>query len=87
MSYGCYTAMNIKGSTITGNKAASYGGGLAADSSARAPAGTVVSDTKTGAILVLSFLVLSLSTKSRRMTGIEACHAAAFIASIVLMAG
>lgn len=87
MSYGYYTAMNIKGSTITGNKAASYGGGLAADSSARAPAGTVVSDTKTGAILVLSFLVLSLSTKSRRMTGIEACHATAFIASIVLMAG
>lgn len=82
MSYGYYTAMNIKGSTITGNKAASYGGGLAADSSARVPAGTVVSDTKTGAILVLS-----LSTKSRRMTGIEACHAAAFIASIVLMAG
>lgn len=31
MSYGYYTAMNIKGSTITGNKAASYGGGLAAD--------------------------------------------------------
>lgn len=83
MSYGHYTAMNIKGSTITGNKAASYGGGLAADSSARAPAGTVVSDTKTGAILVLS-----LSTKkSRRMTGIEACHATAFVASIVLMAG
>lgn len=54
MSYGYYTAMNIKGSTITGNKAASYGGGLAADSSARAPAGTVVSDTKIGAILVLS---------------------------------
>ena len=74
--------MNIKGSTITGNKAASYGGGLAADSSARAPAGTVVSDTKTGAILVLP-----LSTKSRRMTGIEACHATAFIASIVLMSG
>lgn len=76
MSYGYYTAMNIKGSTITGNKAASYGGGLAADSSARAPAGTIVSDTKTGAILVLS-----LSTKSRRMTGIEACHAMAFVAS------
>lgn len=82
MSYGYYTAMNIKGSTITGNKAASYGGGLAADSSARAPAGTVVSDAKTGAILVLS-----LSTKSRRMTDIEACHATAFIASIVLMFG
>lgn len=82
MSYGYYTAMNIKGSTITGNKAASYGGGLAADSSARAPAGTIVSDTKTGAILVPS-----LSTKSRRITGIEACHAAAFIALIVLMAG
>lgn len=28
MSHGYYTAMNIKGSTITGNKAASYGGGL-----------------------------------------------------------
>lgn len=82
MSYGYYTAMNIKGGTITGNKAASYGGGLAADSSVRAPAGTVVSDTKTGTILVLP-----LSTKSRRMTGIEACHATAFIASIVLMAG
>ena len=82
MSYGYYTAMNIKGSTITGNKAASYGSGLAADSSARAPAGTIVSDTKTGAILVPS-----LSTKSRRITGIEACHAAAFIALIVLMAG
>ena len=82
MSYGCYTAMNIKGSTITGNKTASYGGGLAADSSVRAPAGTVVSDTKTGAILVLP-----LSTKSCHMTGIEACHATAFIASIVLMSG
>ena len=43
---------------------------------------TGVSDTKTDAILVLS-----LSTKSRRMTGIEACHATAFIASIVLMFG
>ena len=74
--------MNIKGSTITGNKAASYGGGLAADSSARTPTGTVVSDTKTGAILILS-----LSTKSRRMMGIEACHATAFIASIVPMSG
>ena len=82
MSYGYYTAMNIKGSTITGNKAVSYGGGLAADSSARAPAGTVASDTKIGTILVLS-----LSTKSRRMTGIEACHATAFIASIALMSG
>ena len=82
MSYGYYTAMNIKGSAITGNKAASYGGGLAADSSARAPTGAVVSDTKTGAILILS-----VSTKSRRMTGIEACHATAFIASIVPMSG
>lgn len=82
MSYGYYTAMNIKRSTITGNKAASYGGGFAADSSARAPVGIVVSDTKTDAILVLS-----LSTKSRRMTGIGACYATAFIASIVLMFG
>lgn len=46
MSYGYYTDMSIKGSVITGNEAARYGGGLAADSNTREFAGTVVSDTK-----------------------------------------
>lgn len=46
MSYGYYTATSIKGSTITGNEAASYGGGLAVDSNTKESAGTVVSDTK-----------------------------------------
>ena len=45
-SYGNFTSMIIDRCTITGNKAASYGGGFAADSNSGEGAGTTITDTK-----------------------------------------
>lgn len=45
-SYGNFTSMTIDGCTITGNKAANYGGGFAADSNSGEGAGTTIANTK-----------------------------------------
>ena len=45
-SYGNFTSMTIDRCTITGNKAANYGGGFAADSNSGEGAGTTITDTK-----------------------------------------
>lgn len=45
-SYGNFTSMIIDGCTITGNKAANYGGGFAADSNSGEGAGTTITNTK-----------------------------------------
>ena len=45
-SYGNFTSMIIDRCTITGNKAANYGGGFAADSNSGEGAGTTITDTK-----------------------------------------
>ena len=45
-SYGNFTSMVIDRCTITGNKAANYGGGFAADSNSGEGAGTTITDTK-----------------------------------------
>ena len=45
-SYGNFTSMIIDRCIITGNKAANYGGGFAADSNSGEGAGTTITDTK-----------------------------------------
>ena len=45
-SYGNFTSLTIDGCTITGNKAANYGGGFAAESNSGEGAGTTITDTK-----------------------------------------
>ena len=45
-SYGNFTSLTIDGCTITGNKAANYGGGFAAESNSGEGAGTTIADTK-----------------------------------------
>ena len=45
-SYGNFTNLTIDGCTITGNKAAHYGGGFAADSNSGEGAGTTITNTK-----------------------------------------
>ena len=45
-SYGNYTNLAIDGCTITGNKAARYGGGFAAESNSGEGAGTTITNTK-----------------------------------------
>lgn len=45
-SYGNFTSLTIDGCTITGNKAANYGGGFAAESNSGEGAGTNITNTK-----------------------------------------
>ena len=45
-SYGNFTNLTIDGCAITGNKAAHYGGGFAADSNSGEGAGTTITNTK-----------------------------------------
>ena len=45
-SYGNFTNLTIDGCTITGNKAANYGGGFAAESNSGEGAGTTITNTK-----------------------------------------
>lgn len=45
-SYGNFTSLTIDGCTITGNKAANYGGGFAAESNSGEGAGTTITNTK-----------------------------------------
>lgn len=45
-SYGNFTNLTIDGCAITGNKAARYGGGFAADSNSGEGAGTTITNTK-----------------------------------------
>ena len=45
-SYGKYTSLTIDGCTVTGNKAANYGGGFAAESNSGEGAGTTIANTK-----------------------------------------
>lgn len=45
-SYGYFPSLTIDGCTITGNKAANYGGGFAAESNSREGAGTTITNTK-----------------------------------------
>lgn len=45
-SYGNFTSLTIDGCTVTGNKAANYGGGFAAESNSGEGAGTTITNTK-----------------------------------------
>ena len=45
-SYGNFTSLTIDGCTVTGNKAANYGGGFAAESNSGEGAGTTIANTK-----------------------------------------
>lgn len=45
-SYGNFTSLTIDGCTITGNKAANYGGGFAAESNSGEGAGTTITNAK-----------------------------------------
>ena len=45
-SYGNFTSLTIDGCAITGNKAANYGGGFAAESNSGEGAGTIITNTK-----------------------------------------
>lgn len=45
-SYGNFTSLTIDGCTVTGNKAANYGGGFAAESNSGKGAGTTITNTK-----------------------------------------
>lgn len=45
-SYGNFTSLTIDGCAITGNKAANYGGGFAAESNSGEGAGTTIANTK-----------------------------------------
>lgn len=45
-SYGNFTSLTIYGCTITGNKAANYGGGFAAESNSGEGAGTTITNAK-----------------------------------------
>ena len=45
-SYGNFTSLTIDGCTITGSKAANYGGGFAAESNSGEGAGTTITNTK-----------------------------------------